>query len=185
MPIALCDVVENYTQPPWSHDQTTLPGMLFSIHCECCDELLSSQWYLLGCVVWVGHSAKKYTSSLHFPQHSFITMSSPPCLTSCLCLVILSAFFPAFPICLLVFSISMFIPSPASFLFFSLSVLSSNLSVCSLLPVFLSASLLALRTVALLFTVIASSLVYRVWTTFQKGNSKTSQSIWWQLLKVQ
>lgn len=62
----------------------------------------------------------------------------------------------------------------------------ANPSTCSLLPVFvfLSVSLLVLRTVTFFPPIIASLLVYRVWTTFQKWNSKTSQAIWWQVLKV-
>lgn len=179
MPIAPCDVVENYTQPPWSYDQTSLPEMLFSIHWEWCDVLLSFQRYLWGRWLWEGHNAKKYTVCLCVnPQHYYIMMSFPPCLASCWRLVIIFAFFSACT----VFSISMFLPFAPSCLLF----LYGNPSTCSLLPVvvFLSVSLLVLRTVTLFFPVIASLLVYRVWTTFQKWNSKTSQAIWWWVLKV-
>lgn len=89
---------------------------------------------------------------------------------SCLCLAIISAC----SVSLKVFSISMIFPSPPSILFFLSSFCLATRPPVPLLNIFVFplvfSATLADRHAFL--KVIASLLVYRVWTTFQKPNSK-------------
>lgn len=156
MPIAPFDVVENYSQPPWSRYQNnTAWATVFK-------PLWAMRWATLLLTITVSQvwaTIPKNTEPVcMFVLSTIVVMVFLSCLASCLCLL---------------FSLLCLFTNRSVWWFYSFPLahgvpLFLSTCTCVLLPVFvfLSLLLLVLQIVTLLF-VCANLSVYWVWTTFE------------------